>query len=188
MGKIRAFISLNTSEEAQSKIFELQDFLSDIQSDIKWEPKEKLHITLKFLGDVEETTLNNIAEDLRFNLNNFGSFPIEYKSFGAFPNFTWPRVLWIGASDEKKKVFRLNKAIEAELKSYNFDDESNRFHPHITLGRIKGKEARGVKTVTKIMQQHEHEGIIDIASEVCIMKSTLTKSGSFYGVIDKIKL
>jgi len=186
MGKIRTFIALNTSEEAQSKIFEIQEVFSDIQSDVKWEPREKLHVTLKFLGDVEETTLKNIIDDLRFNLNNFGSFPIEYKSFGAFPNFKLPKVLWIGANDKRKKVFRLNKAIEEELKSYNFEDESNRFHPHITLGRVKG--IRGVKTVITTMQQYEHEGIIDSASEICIMKSTLTKTGSFYGVIDKINL
>ena len=186
MGKIRAFIALNTSEEAQSKIFEIQEYLSDIKSDVKWEPREKLHITLKFLGDVEETTLKNITEDLRTKLSEFGSFPIEYKSLGAFPNFKLPRVLWIGASDKGKKVFRLNKTIEAEIKSYNFDDESNRFHPHITLGRVKG--IRGVREVIETMQKHEHEGIIDSASEICIMKSTLTRTGSFYGVVDKIKL
>jgi 2'-5' RNA ligase len=186
MGKIRAFIALNTSEEAQSKIFEIQQCLSDIQSDVKWEPREKFHITLKFLGDVEETTLASITEEIRSELNGFGSFPIEYNILGAFPNFKLPRVLWIGASDKEKKVFGLNKTIEAELKNHKFDDESNRFHPHITLGRIKG--IRGVRDVIETMQKHKHKGIIDSACEVCIMKSTLTREGSFYGVVDKIKL
>jgi 2'-5' RNA ligase len=186
MSKIRAFIALNTSEEAQSKIFEIQETLSDIKSDVKWEPREKFHITLKFLGDVEEKTLKNIIEELKQALNKFGSFSIEYNSLGTFPNFNLPRVLWIGASDKGKKVFGLNKIIEAELKNYNFDDESRRFHPHITLGRVKG--ICGVREVIEIMQQHRYESITDSASEVRIMKSTLTKNGSFYGVVDKIKL
>lgn len=186
MGKIRAFIALNASEEAQSKIFEIQECLSDIQSDVKWEPREKFHITLKFLGDIEEKILKNITEELKSVLSGFGSFPIEYKTLGAFPNFKLPKVLWIGASDKEKKVFGLNKTIEAELKNHNFDDESNRFHPHITLGRVKG--IRGVRDVIETMQQHKHEGIIDSASEVCIMQSKLTREGSFYGVVDKIKL
>jgi len=186
MSKIRAFIALNTSEQAQSKIFEIQEYLSDIKSDIKWEPREKFHITLKFLGDVEENILKNITEELRYELNNFGNFPIEYRSLGVFPNLKLPKVLWIGASDKEKKVFGLNKTIEANVKNYNFDDESKRFHPHITLGRVKG--IRGVKEVIEMMQQHGHEGIIDSASEICIMKSTLTREGSFYGVVDKIKL
>ena len=186
MSKIRAFIALNTSEETQSKIFEIQEYFSDIQSDVKWEPREKFHVTLKFLGDVEEKTLTNITEELKDKLNKFGSFPIEYNSLGAFPNFKLARVLWIGASDKEKKVFGLNKIIEAQLKNHNFDNESNRFHPHITLGRVKG--IRGVKEVIEMMQQHEHESIMDSASEVCIMKSTLTRNGSFYGVVDTIKL
>jgi len=160
--------------------------LAEIKSDIKWEPKEKFHITLKFLGDIEETILIKITEELKHKLTNFGSFSVEYKSLGTFPNLKQARVVWIAEQDKEKKVYGLNKTIEGMLKNYNFKDESNRFHPHITLGRVKG--ICGIKEVIELMQQHEHESITDFASEVCIMKSTLTRSGSLFDIIDIIKL
>jgi len=186
MGKIRAFLALNASEEAQSRIFEIRNELADIRSDIKWEPKDKFHVTLKFLGDVDETLLKNLTEDLRYELNGFGSFEITYKKLGCFPNMRMPKVVWIGAEDNDKKIFALNKTIEAKTKSYNFENESNRFHPHVTLGRVKGM--RGINEVTELMESLEFDIIKDTASGVYVIKSTLQKSGSVYEVIDKIIL
>lgn len=186
MGKLRAFLALNTSESAQSQIFEIRSLLSEIKSDIKWEPKDKFHITLKFLGDVEENILKNLAEDLRYELANFGKFDLYYNNLGCFPNMKLPRVVWIGAEDKEKKIFALNKTIEAKIKTYNFENESNRFHPHITLGRVKG--TRGIEEVVELMQSHEFQPINDTVLEVQIIKSTLQKSGSVYNVIDKIIL
>jgi len=186
MSKIRAFLALNASAEAQSGIFEIKEMLSEIRSDIKWEPKDKFHVTLKFLGDIEEDALKNLTEEIRYELNNFGSFELVYKNLGCFPNMRFPRVVWIGAEDLEKKLFALNKTIEAKTKSYKFEDESNRFHPHITLGRVNG--TRGVDEITELMQTLDFNPVKDIAMEVQIIKSTLLKSGSVYNVIDKIIL
>jgi 2'-5' RNA ligase len=186
MEKIRAFLALNTSIEAQSEIFELRKNLSDLKSDVKWEPKDKFHITLKFLGDVERPLLMNLAEDLKYELKGFGSFNVTYNTLGCFPNMRLPRVLWIGASDEELKIAGLNKIIEAKTKSYNFESETNRFHPHITLGRVKGNS--GIDEVTEIMKRLHFEAIKDTASEVYIVQSTLQRGGSVYNVIDKIIL
>jgi RNA 2',3'-cyclic 3'-phosphodiesterase len=186
MAKIRAFLALNASEKAQSEISEIKNMLSEIRSDVKWEPKDKFHITLKFLGDVEENLLKNLTEDLRYELNNFGQFELAYKNLGCFPNMKLPRVIWVGAEDNGKKIFALNKTIEAKTKTYNFENESNRFHPHITLGRVKG--TRGVEEVIELLQSMEFNSINDLAMEVQIIKSTLQKSGSVYNVIDKINL
>lgn len=186
MSKIRAFLALNLSREAQVKIFEIQNVLSEIKSDIKWEPKEKFHITLKFLGDVEENLLQNLSNDLKYELNGFGKFSLIYKNLGCFPNMKLPRVIWIGAEDSSKKIFTLNKVIEEKAKSYNFESESNRFHPHITLGRAKG--SKGIEKVIELMKNMTIENIEDLASEVFVMKSTLQRSGSIYTIIDKILL
>lgn len=186
MAKIRAFLALNASAAAQSKIAGIIDELSMVKSDVKWEPKDKLHVTLKFLGDVEEPVLKNLAEDLKYELSNFGQFEIRYKTLGCFPNIRLPRVVWVGAEDREKKIFALNKTIEAKAKMFNFENESNRFHPHVTLGRVKG--SRGLDEVMEILKTFEFDDIVDTASEVYIMKSLLQKSGSVYSIIDKIIL
>ncbi len=184
MGKIRAFFALNMSERAQGEIFKIQKELSEIKSDIKWEPKEKFHITLKFLGDVDEQILKNLTDELKYELKDFGKFDLLYKGLGCFPNMRLPRVIWIGAEDNEKKLFALNKSIEEKAKSYNFERESNKFHPHITLGRVKG--SKGVNDVIKILKELNHEAINDTASEVYVMKSILQKTGSVYEIIDRI--
>jgi 2'-5' RNA ligase len=129
MGKIRAFFAIDTSDENKNKIFEVQRTLREIDSEIKWESSAKFHITLKFLGDIEESILKEMTEDIRNDMSNFGKFEIKFCGLGSFPNIKFPRVIWIGSKSENDKIFNLNEKVENIAASYNFIKEKGKFHP-----------------------------------------------------------
>jgi RNA 2',3'-cyclic 3'-phosphodiesterase len=186
MSKIRAFFAIDTSNENKEKIFEVQNTLKDFESDVKWESKEKFHITLKFLGDIEEAILKEMTNDIRNEVKGFGNFGLQFGGLGCFPNIKFPRVIWIGSKSEDDKIFKLNDKVEFITENYNFPRERGKFHPHITLGRVKGN--KGLDYITDAIKQSKFNNINGIANEIIVVKSTLQKSGSVYSIIDKISL
>jgi 2'-5' RNA ligase len=186
MSKIRAFFAINTSEEVKSKILDVQTLLKQIESDVKWEPEEKFHITLKFLGDIDETLLKEMTETIRLEVKNFYSFKLTYEGLGCFPTIKFPRVIWIGCKCENDRIFNLNEIVENISSSFNFPLEKGKFHPHITLGRVKGNN--GLKEITSLVKEIKFDQIDGTADEIYVMKSTLQRTGSIYSIVDKISL
>jgi len=186
MSNIRAFFAIDTSEVNKDKISQVQSLLKEIDSGVKWEPKEKFHFTLKFLGNIEETILRDITVSIREEVKNFGEFKIYYSKLGCFPNMKFPRVIWIGCRTENEKIFSLSSIIENIGRDFNFDREKTKFHPHITLGRVKNN--KGINEILELMKEINFEETIENISEISVMKSTLKSSGSTYTILDKISL
>ncbi len=96
MPGFRAFIALPTQPNAQQAIAEVQAKLEATHANVKWESHNKFHITLVFLGNVEQSKLESLSSALANSIQQFPSFTIAYESIGAFPNINNPRVVWIG--------------------------------------------------------------------------------------------
>ncbi len=185
--KIRTFIAIDIPEEIKDEIFEIEKELSKAAGEgIKWEEKEKFHITLKFLGDVNEEAINSIYQTLNESLSGFGKFSVIYKGIGAFPDFKNPRVIWVGCEDPIGKLFELQKIVEEKMSELGFEKEDKEYHPHITLGRVK--KAKNISSLIKKMENINFEAKTGEVAEVLIMKSDLKPSGSVYSVLRKIKL
>jgi 2'-5' RNA ligase len=110
-----------------------------------WAKRPTLHLTLKFLGDVEEDELPEVVAAVARASSGVATFDFETSSLGAFPSPRRPRVLWLGVkpSDE---LFGLHAALEDELAELGVQRERRRFHPHITLGRMRDPRAGSVQT------------------------------------------
>jgi RNA 2',3'-cyclic 3'-phosphodiesterase len=186
MSKIRAFFAVNTSFENQMKISEVQSRFKEIRSDVKWDTKDKFHITLKFLGDIEESALKEMTDNVKTELVNFNQFKITYKGVGAFPNLKFPRIIWIGCESENDRINKLSKIIDDIAFNYNFEKEKKKFHPHITLGRVKGE--RGIQEIITLLNENRFDEFTGNIESIEVMQSTLLSSGSIYKIIDKISL
>ncbi|MCS7228479.1 MAG: RNA 2',3'-cyclic phosphodiesterase [Candidatus Kryptonium sp.] len=185
--KIRTFIAVDVPEKIKDEIFEIEkELMKSASEGVKWEEKEKFHITLKFLGDVNEEAIDSIYKILNEKLNGFGKFSIIYKGIGAFPDTKNPRVIWIGCEDPTGKLFELQKIVEEKMSELGFEKEDKEYHPHITLGRVK--KPKNIHNLIKKIETINFEARTGEVAEVLIMKSDLKPSGSVYTVLKKIKL
>ena len=150
---MRTFISINLDEATKRKILEIQNeikfHLDDVTKySIKWEDSDKFHITLFFLGDVIEKQVNIINNEM--NLINedktFKEINFKSKLINAFPNLKNPRVLIIDLENEDRQIFRLYEEISSALGKCGFEPDK-KFHPHITLGRVKRDRHIKIKNI-----------------------------------------
>ena len=155
------------------------DYFKELQSqikDVKGTFPKSFHLTLKFLGEVEENKADKIKELLR-NIR-FGQFKIYSSNIGFFPNENYIRVVWVGL-EPRDRIIELQKKIDNEL--LKLFPKEKKFEPHITLARIKYIKDKGkFKELVKNIKVEKIEFKVD---NFKLMKSTLTKQGPIYEVI-----
>jgi len=159
------------------------DYFRELQNNIKEHIKgtfpKTFHLTLKFLGEVEDDAVNNIKETLS-NIK-FESFKISLSKIGRFPNENYIRVIWIGL-EPKEKIIELQKKIDNELLRLGFKKEKE-FEPHLTLARVKFiKDKIKFNEFIKNIKVEKLEFDFD---NFKLIKSTLTRNGAVYEEIEK---
>lgn len=145
-----------------------------------------MHLTLKFLGDVEEARIGEIEAALEEAGEGISPITITAGGVGGFPNLKGPRVVWVGIQEETT-LTRLRQNIAEKLSALGFEEEARGFHPHLTLCRVKeARDGRALgeiitETVPEIREQWE-------AGSFALYKSVLTPEGARYTVLKRIDL
>jgi 2'-5' RNA ligase len=182
---MRCFVAIGTCEEVRRRLLSVQQRLSPL---LNWKPVEfeNMHLTLKFLGEVEDTRSGEILSALRSACSSFSRFEISVKGIGAFPGPSYVRVLWAGISEGAEKVVSISKAIDSELAKLGFPRERD-FVPHVTIGRVKFVPRR--KELMEMMESLKGEefGRSEVES-VELMKSVLTPKGPLYNSVGQAVL
>lgn len=114
----------------------------------RWEGADKLHVTIKFIGDVDGGTAHRIEEALA--KIDLPAFPLVLSGIGMFPPRGRPRILWVGIEDADA-VVRLHELVERQLVSLGIEPERRNYHPHVTLARLKNAPE---KRVAAFVAQH----------------------------------
>jgi len=175
---IRTFIALELPELDLKKIIEIRNNYINDYDKIKWEPINKLHLTLKFLGDTDEKIIPEINSELEKILKKYEVFELAFDKFGLFTKDKKPRILWVGLKDNIK-LNSLAQEIDNVISQFGFEKEKRKFTPHITLLRIKDKDENFYKDFYKLTQVEIPE-INFKANKITFFKSTLLKTGSVY--------
>lgn len=155
-------------------------------ADVKWEPDEKLHATLKFLGNTEEKLLPEIVSYIEGVGRESTCLSLKYAGVGCFPNRRAPRVIWTGMGDLKGNLNSLQQEIESALFSLGFEREGRKFHAHVTLGRVKSDQK--IQSLLRMMESITFESQPVEIREVALIKSELKPSGSVYTTLKTIPL
>ena len=100
---------------------------------------EKIHLTLKFLGEVSEDALDRAAEALGPACEGHGRFEVATSGFGVFPSERKARILWVGTGEGSDRLRDLARAVEGGLVAAGFEREARSYVPHMTLGRTRGR-------------------------------------------------
>ncbi|MDP2209019.1 MAG: RNA 2',3'-cyclic phosphodiesterase [Bacteroidota bacterium] len=183
---MRLFISIDSPASVKAQMAEIQAELKKSQADVKWETADKFHITLKFLGETKDELLPAINGILETVGTKFPPFQIEYDDIGCFPNWKQPRVIWLGANETSGTLLKLKRSLDIELEKLGFETEDRKFHPHITLGRVKSQH--NIKNLTVIMESLKFKSEITTCREILLMRSILKPSGSEYSTLTTVDL
>ena len=188
---IRAFIAIETSVDIQKKMEELTGRLKKGASFSSvrpsWVKPANAHLTLKFLGNIEESQLEHIARLMRAACAGISPFSLEVGGLGVFPNERQPRVLWIGIKNPGNEIISMQKLLDQGLATLGFETEKHAFHPHLTIARFK--YLKGTAAFMEVI--HEHQNLSNlgdcIASELILFQSKLHPDGAIYIPLKKIK-
>ena len=170
---MRIFVSIDVSNK--EIINSIKNFQDSIKVDAKAVELKNLHFTLQFLGEISESNIQLIVQELQ--KIEFLKFKICLKGIGFFPNIISPTIIWVGTDENSStKMIDLSKKIQKSLGSLGFTSNKS-FKPHITVFRIKKK----IGDIRKEMETHENInfGTQEISS-FKLKKSQLTPNGPIY--------
>jgi len=186
MDTLRVFIAVDTPPAVKRQMALLRDDLARGTGDVRWEPPEKLHCTLRFLGNVERPGLGAVERQVEIAASETPPLSLGYGGIGFFPDRARPRILWVGIRDAGGDLSRLQERISGALAGLGFAPEERPFHPHVTLGRLGSGRRWGGLTDIVQTRTFEHPPVVVPAVE--IMQSVLTGRGSSYVLLRSIPL
>lgn len=153
---------------------------------VKWVEPHNLHLTLKFLGEVDGSTAERAAEALRA-VEASPSFVLQLVGLGAFPRARGARVLWVGVGEGAQELTRLAARVDQVLRELGFPPEDRPFSPHLTLGRLRTPAYH-----PELEAALQHNSRVEIGSQrvqsVELMESTLRRAGPVYTVVRSYRL
>ncbi|MBI3808415.1 MAG: RNA 2',3'-cyclic phosphodiesterase [Nitrospirae bacterium] len=191
---IRAFLAVELLKELRAGLAVVQQELKHrIEPEMKrgtrisWVRPDSIHLTFKFLGDMDEQGIDPLRAALEQAIGNQMAVNVPFERFGAFPRPQSPRVLWVGPSEnweqgaEAKRLTEIHGAIEQACEGAGFLRETKPFSPHLTLARTKvGERHIGVALAKSgVLDRPLSVGLLAVES-VVLMKSELKATGSVY--------
>jgi len=197
---IRAFIAVNLAPSVVEEIAKVQAVLRRADGEpgaVRWTRVENMHLTLKFLGNIDQHQVAPILTRLRHVGRDCPAFQIEARQLGGFPSLGRPRVIWAGLHDtandralqgEKPSPLPgLSKAIETALSELDFPVEQRDFRPHVTLGRIRSQH--GWDRILPLVQDYRHTSFgTSVIDRVSLYRSDLESNGAIYTALGSVPL
>ncbi|KUK11714.1 MAG: 2',5' RNA ligase [Moorella sp. 60_41] len=181
---MRLFVAITLSEEVNSRLASLQDELRTCGADVKWVERENLHLTLKFLGDLEPAEALEMAARIRQDTEGYGELVLHLKGIGVFPGWSRPRVIWVGL-EPNPALTELHRRVEGALLPLGFVSEP--FTPHLTLGRLRSM-TNWPRLEQRLRFRREENWGEERVKEIVLMQSRLTPRGPRYEVLETFTL
>ncbi|WP_337287413.1 RNA 2',3'-cyclic phosphodiesterase [Candidatus Methylomirabilis sp.] len=184
---VRAFVAANLTPDLKAALAMVQDRLKATRVDVGWVRPDNLHLTLKFLGQVEESRIDAIRDAIAAAASGSGPIRLVFQGLGAFPRPREARVVWIGLSHGSEALAALQARIEAALESLGFAREARPFTAHLTLGRVRGPARREqlARAITEAPAEALGEMVLD---RIELMQSNLSAGGARYSILQSFPL
>ena len=184
----RVFCAIEIPIAARANVLQHIARLKEAVPDVKatWSRDANLHLTLKFLGEIPQTSVSDISSVASRAVAGLAPFSIFLEQTGAFPKGSQPRVLWIGINDPSGGLAKLQSRLEEEGVRAGFPKDNRAFHPHLTIARLR--QPQQARTLAAAHAKLEFEPVkIDVA-ELLVIRSELSSQGSKYTVISRDRL
>jgi RNA 2',3'-cyclic 3'-phosphodiesterase len=176
---MRLFYAIELGDELLDLLDETTAPLRAEAPELAWVPREKRHLTLKFLGDVEETAAPKLVEAADRAAARQLPLEMRVRQIGAFPNFRRARVVWIGV-EQDPRLELLHHDLELACEDVGFEVEGRPFRPHITLARVRTplavERARALARAARSVRLQ----VVEQVNSITLYESTLAPSGAHY--------
>ena len=185
----RTFIAIAAPEALNRQLAGLQAALAPDISGCRWTSTMPFHATLAFLGDVRTRDLDQLCNFIAASTESLEPFDVDVLGLGAFPSASRPRVIWAGLSAPNMgTLLGLRVAVLGAVAQAGHRVDDERFHPHLTLGRIK-PDRRGGGDLSGLMERYRGwSGGGFTVNEVVTFTSTLGPNGPSYDPIGRAAL
>jgi 2'-5' RNA ligase len=188
MARLRTFIAVDAGKPIRDRCVALQESLAQAGAAVKWVEPENLHVTLLFLGEVEDRTVPSLCQAVADVCAGHDGFRLSIESVGCFPNPRRPRVVWVGVGDGNAELVALHEALEPPLLDLGcYRREERQYTPHITLGRVRGDRSGADLAMALARKANWQAGATDVR-EIHVLSSELTPRGPVYTLLSRAKL
>ncbi|MBR9976550.1 MAG: RNA 2',3'-cyclic phosphodiesterase, partial [Bacteroidetes bacterium] len=177
---------------AREHIAGIVECLAEHEKGVRWEDAAKIHMTVKFLGDVEEEALDALSAKLRTGIGELarageqGDIVAEIDRTGAFPNLRRPRIVWLGFDTPPPRLHSLRDMVEAICVREGMEADDKRFTPHLTIGRVR-RNAKG-NGLENGLEQCSFPVVSVRFTALSIMTSNLTSRGAIHSERTRLSL
>ena len=187
MSTVRTFIAIMLDGSLHHTLSEIVERFASSKAAVKWVAPENTHVTLKFLGNVEEERLPEVYAACERAAEGFEPIDLEMKAVGCFPSMNRPRVVWLGIEKGVELVEKLQQSVEGELERIGFAREERGFSAHLTIGRVKGQ--KGISNLCRLLEEEKNVFIGSMrADKISVMKSKTAPAGPIYTELKAIPL
>jgi 2'-5' RNA ligase len=180
---MRTFIAIEISDDIKKMLDQIESHLKYAGADVKWVKPETIHLTLKFLGEINEEKCEEVKEALNSIAKYMKPFELTLKDMGAFPKIENPRVVWVGLGKGAAESAALASGIDDLLSKTGFAKEERPFSPHLTIGRVRSPMNKD-KLKEKMSSASSNFQLSAVpphqVASVILFKSTLTPQSPIY--------
>src|SRR5262245_48153806 len=185
MPRTRTFIAVEIGADIRESAVALQETLAKTGAEVKWVTPESMHVTLLFLGEVDDRELHAVCRAVQQVAAARPPFNLRLGGVGAFPTVRRPKVLWAGITEGADDLRRLYGDLEARMLDLGcYRKEERGYTPHLTLGRVKG-EADGHALAPELAKRMTWDGGRTTVDEVVVFASELGRDGPVYTVLGR---
>lgn len=188
---LRLFVAIQVPEDVRIEMAGMQDELRPLAAPegVRWVKPEQLHLTLKFLGNVPENLVESVKNSLTEACAGISPFDLSAKEIGFFPNERSPRVIWAGIQENQNYLAELQKRIAESLVPFVKELDTEKFHPHVTLGRFqKFRRHKTEKLLPRVLSSKHNIFGKWLVNAVDLMQSELSPSGAIHSVLSSVTL
>ncbi len=180
---LRLFVSVELPQHVRGALgASLERLRSSLRGPYRWVRPEGIHLTLRFLGDVEPERVTELTSALGAAVRPLQAFELRLDGTGVFPNARAPSVVWAGLGGESAALTRLVAAVGIATAGVGDPAESRPYTPHLTLGRVRGKLGRtDVEALAASLHEITYDGAAPFRVDgVSLMRSELGPGGARY--------
>ena len=181
----RTFIALMIPSDWTDHLGAISRELASKMRGLSWVRPENLHITLRFLGDLDDSAVQRVCDSAARDVGEENSPRARLGPIGAFPNLARPRVVWVGLAEGEEAVSALARTVNDALGRGGFGAPDKPFRPHLTLARVR-EGARGLEALRDAAPPPPPPAAL--LDRVCVMKSELHPAGARYTALTEIRL
>lgn len=187
---LRLFIAIDLPPAVRSVLHDAQSRLRGQRVAVRWVNPDGAHLTLKFLGAVEPSRVDDLKDRMQAIAARHNPFALRTGELGVFPDLRRPRVVWLAVNGDRSALQRLRDDVEATIAPLGFPTEDRPFSPHLTLGRTHKDvtPSQRAEVGRAVAQTTAPDCVSFNVNEIVLMRSELAPPGARYTPLMQARL